>query len=199
MINFQKNDVENNALYLLKREFPNKYKNAFISDRPDIQCHEPSVGVEVVTCDFKEIVLNHTYKDISLLKLFKREKVKAIKCKDISYMFDNEFPNEYILEFLSKGIFVERDNEAIKIKNIIEFRNLYEDDILYMKDLLRIPLILSEDGNLCRVIPPAIWVGGLTDKLMTVFEKKKSNMRNINYLKKIIFIFKLFQEQKKNI
>ena len=174
---FQKQEVEKQALTLLKKHDPDKYSEAVLKDRPDIQNLHNSIGVEVVTADFIDNVMISKLQGIPLLQFIRMTKCKSINVNKIKNLINH---NPRIFELLlEERPYFEFKGEAIPLLKIESLYNMKNNQLLYLTSYSKFYFQLDDKGNVKLVVPPAQWVGNLSKIMMSRFQEK--NIKAITY------------------
>lgn len=168
--------VERRALNNLCKFNYEKYKNAKLSDKPDIQNNNPSVGVEVTIEEFNEVIMNTRFVGKNIIRVLKMKRKTSVKFSAIQIL--KEFPkkHEIIRKFLSNHpVYEDKDGKVVFINNFSKLLRTPENSDIYFveKPLLR---TLNSEGIV--QFPPATaqWVGSLPNKLLDRLKKKEKKM-----------------------
>lgn len=164
----------------MKNTEATKYKEALICDKPDIQSNNPSFGVEVVTANFLELKKWSTLVGIDLLAFLKREKASKILRKNINYMFNEHFPDQYIKDFLSNKIYIECNKKAMQIKTKEQLQKLEMNKVLYLGHTVRWIYTVNESGIVNYIVSPAQWTSNFPSMLSNIFKDKSNKWIYVN-------------------
>lgn len=178
MISFQKKDVEKLALEKLKEYEPEKFEDAFISDRPDIQNNIKNIGIEVVTQNFAEIQYWSTLWGIPLLTFLKRVKCPKVRKKKVSYLLSSDVEKETLDEFFQDNPYIELDKRAHRVNTIDDLINLDDSDWIYLSKNSSILFEINNAGITNWVQPPAFWVEKIPQMLWETYVNKANKVKS---------------------
>lgn len=181
ILDFSKEFIEPFALGRLRKLDPYRYKDAILEgcEQPDIQNFKRSVGVEVTSCDFKEMYMWYKYYEKSLLEVFRMENIKPIRFKEIAKYCFGDYAKENIKDFISEEIYLERKGKLKQLKVYEDFQELNSHDKLYYKsDLKGWELELDDNLNIVNLYPGGFYPDLIVDKLKKVLRKKEAKFKN---------------------
>lgn len=114
-----------------------KYKNAFLSDVPDIQTDDNSVGVEIVRADYDDLIISSKTIGKDIINAKKMNGDKPITNDDIeeilSYQRTDKHGNFVSLQDAEncRYLYEVKTNKARAIKEIIDYEDLREKSKKY--------------------------------------------------------------------
>lgn len=183
IFSFQKEDVEKQALALLKEHDSIKYSNAVLADKPDIQDKISNIGVEVVTADFKDNTIMSELQKKSFLQILKMTNCPSIKAKKVKHLtHQNRDTFNFLLE---EEPYIEMEKQATPLLDIETLFELKDNRDIYLTKYKKFNHIEDENGEIKFVIPPAQWVGNLPQIMLERYREKNKKLKTYKRFKEM--------------
>ncbi|MGO4928799.1 hypothetical protein ACTQ5J_09430 [Fundicoccus sp. Sow4_F4] len=173
--------VEKEALKILQEFDKARYRDAFISDKPDIQNVSLGIGTEVTTVEYNKIVLNFNMERKNIIEYHKMK--KSPKLKKIKFKFLQELPenHELLKQFFSRNpVYENKLKLPMEIENLESLRNTPDNsDVYFTSDFMM--QNINEKFEILLPPPSTHWMGTLSSEMMKALYIKEEKL--INYRK----------------
>ncbi|WP_342387497.1 hypothetical protein [Salinicoccus bachuensis] len=199
MISFQKEDVEIEALKLLKEYNRKKYKDAYKSEMPDIQNDITNVGVEVVVVDFEENLFLDKLHGAPFLQFLKMTNCWKIKKKELEDLLGLPSNDATLQEIINSKPVCDKNGKAHHITTWDEIQDLRPKQEIYLTGYSKYQFELDEKDNIKLVVPPAQWVGPLPEMMLQAVKDKEEKAKKYKRFEELNLYLQSFISDKEEI
>lgn len=167
--------MEHHALEMLKIHDSNKYKNAVISDKPDIQSKTNNIGVEVVTADFTENAIMDNLRGKTFLQFLKMTNCHSMKAEKVKNLIHQNSYNFKL--FLEEKPYIEKNKQAVSLEDLNTLFEIKDNSRIYLTKYKKFNYIKHKNGDIKYAMPPAQWVGNLPHIMLDRYKEKNDKLK----------------------